>query len=132
MKISPERYRQMQLVASYLPLCDCGATAVMLCRDCFPMLQNSVYHYRNAESRIRQGLADVSRVLGVQVRYTPILNSREKSIWVSPTPPNRRILAQAVLPVVNYELDPRNDGIPWLDPLAEKQTSLTDLVPAGL
>ena len=131
MKISKERYRQMQLVASYVPLCDCGATIELLCRDCFPMLQCSTDHLRTAESRVRQGLADVARVLGIHVRYTPISQSREKSVWIAPTPPNKRLLAQVALPVVNFELDPKNDGIPWLDPLAEK-TSIEDLVPAGL
>lgn len=132
MKLSVERYRQMQLVASYVPLSDCGATMKMLCRDCFPMLQNSLHHIHNAESRVRQGLVDITRVLGVKVHYSPIPQTRDKSIWIMPTPPNKRILAQAVLPVVNYELDTQNEGIPWLDPLAQKKSPLSDLVPAGL
>jgi len=115
MKPTTERYKQMQLVASYIPMCNCGVTVEMLARDCFPMMANSLLHIHNAEGRVRQALSDISSQLGLAIHRMKLPSGRH-SIWIDPTEPNKRILNQIVMQVIEYEQNPQNDGVPYLDP----------------
>ena len=117
--LNNERYKQMQLVASHIPLCNCEMTVSILAKAAFPTMQCSTSHIHNAEARVRQAISDLGRTAGVVVHNEPIPKSRERSIWVNPSPINQVNLSRIVLPVVTFELDPANDGIPWLDPLAK-------------